>query len=78
MFIFEFSLPGWTSFSQQYAVASSDSKTLQIGSSCAGDTTTDPLGATFNEIYNGGLNYVVWNDQFYQDPEPDSRVYWNS
>jgi hypothetical protein len=59
----------WTSFSQQFAVASSDSKTLQAGSGCAGDTTTDPIGATFDEIYNGTLNYVVWNDQFYQDPK---------
>jgi hypothetical protein len=59
----------WTSFSQQFAVASSDSKTLQAGSGCAGDTTDDPIGATFDEIYNGSLNYVVWNDQFYQDPK---------
>jgi hypothetical protein len=59
----------WTSFSQQYAVASSDSKTLHAGSGCAGDTTDDPVGATFDEIYNGSFNYVVWNDQFYQDPE---------
>jgi hypothetical protein len=58
----------WTSFSQQYAVASSDSKTLHAGSGCAGDTTDDPLGATFDEIYSGSFNYVVWNDQFYQDP----------
>jgi hypothetical protein len=59
----------WTSFSQQYVVASSDSKILQAGSGCAGDTTDDPIGATFDEIYNGSLNYVVWNDQFYQDPK---------
>lgn len=59
----------WTSFSQQYAVASSDSKTLRAGSGCAGDTTDDPVGATFDEIYNGSFNYVVWNDQFYQDPQ---------
>ena len=59
----------WTSFSQQYAVASSDSKSLQAGSGCTGDTTDDPVGATFDEIYSGSLNYVVWNDQFYQDPK---------
>jgi hypothetical protein len=58
----------WTSFSQQFVVASSDSKSLQAGSGCAGDTRDDPVGATFDEIYNG-LNYVVWNDQFYQDPK---------
>jgi hypothetical protein len=59
----------WKSFSQQFAVASSDSKSLQAGSGCAGDTTDDPVGATFDEIYSGSLNYVVWNDQFYQDPK---------
>ena len=58
----------WTNFSQQYAVASSESKALQAGSRCVGDTTGDPVGATFDEIYNGTLNFVVWNDQFYQDP----------
>jgi uncharacterized protein YgiM (DUF1202 family) len=58
----------WTSFSQQFAVVSSDSKTLQPGSGCVGDTTEDPMGATFDEIYSGSYNYVVWNDQFYQDP----------
>jgi hypothetical protein len=59
----------WTTFGQQFALASSDSKTLKAGSGCAGDTTDDPVGATFDEIYNGSLNYVVWNDQFYQDPQ---------
>lgn len=59
----------WTSFSQQYAFASSESKTLHAGTGCAGDTTADPVGATFDEIYNGTFNYVVWNDQFYQDPQ---------
>ena len=34
-----------------------------------GDTTNDPLGATYDEIYSGSLYYVVWNDQFYQDPK---------
>jgi Deoxyribonuclease II len=55
-------------WSQQFVYASSDSGTLQQGSGCAGDTTTDPLGATFDEAYNGSLHYVVWNDQFYDDP----------
>jgi hypothetical protein len=59
----------WTTFSQQFALASSESKTLKPGSECAGDTTDDPVGATFDEIYNGSFNYVVWNDQFYQDPK---------
>jgi hypothetical protein len=29
----------------------------------------DPLGATFANVYNGSFYYVVWNDQFYDDPE---------
>ena len=33
-----------------------------------GNTTADPLGATFDQVYNGELFYVVWNDQFYGDP----------
>lgn len=56
-------------FSQQFAYASSESPTLQQGNGCAGDTTDDPIGATFDEIYNGGFNFVVWNDQFYDDPD---------
>jgi hypothetical protein len=59
----------WRSFSQQYAVASNESKSLQAGTGCIGDTTDDPVGATFDEIYHGSFNYVVWNDQFYKDPE---------
>jgi hypothetical protein len=53
---------------QQYAFASSESATLKQGSGCAGDGTTDPLGATFDEVYNGSFHYLVWNDQFYTDP----------
>ena len=59
----------FSSSSQQYAFASSELKTLSAGDGCVGDTTADPVGATFNEIYNGSLNYVLWNDQFYQDPK---------
>jgi len=55
--------------SQQYVYASSESPTLQQGSGCAGDTTNDPIGATFDEIYHGNYHYVVWNDQFYDDPD---------
>jgi hypothetical protein len=55
--------------SQQFVYASSDEPTLQQGGGCAGDTTTDPVGATFNEIYNGSYYYVIWNDQFYDDPK---------
>jgi len=58
----------YSSFGQQFVYASSENKTLQEGNDCLGDTTTDPVGATFDQIYNGELNYVVWNDQFYDDP----------
>lgn len=56
-------------FSQQFVYASSEQPTLQLGSGCVGDTATDPLGATFEQVYNGPYFYVIWNDQFYQDPK---------
>lgn len=59
--------PYW-SFGQQFALASSANETLQPGGGCIGDSTTDPLGATFNQVYNGNSYYVLWNDQFYGDP----------
>jgi hypothetical protein len=55
-------------FSQQFVYASSTHRTLQQGGGCIGDSTTDPLGATFDQVYNGSLFYVLWNDQFYGDP----------
>jgi hypothetical protein len=54
---------------QQFVYASSDNHTLQQGSGCAGDSVQDPVGATFNQIYNRALYFVVWNDQFYGDPK---------
>ncbi len=56
-------------FGQQFVYASSENETLQVGTDCVGDTTADPVGATFAEIYNGSLYYVVWNDQLYDDPK---------
>jgi len=56
-------------FGQQFVYASSDHGSLQAGSGCAGDSVSDPLGATFDEAYNGSYNYVVWNDQLYDDPK---------
>lgn len=53
---------------QQYVYASSEAQTLRKGGGCVGVTETDPLGATFDEVYNGSYYYVVWNDQFYDDP----------
>jgi Deoxyribonuclease II len=55
--------------SQQFVYASSESPTLQQGNGCVGDTTSDPIGATFDEVYSNSYHYVVWNDQFYDDPE---------
>jgi len=55
-------------FSQQFAYASSANHTLQQGDGCIGDTTADPVGATFNQVYTGRLYYVLWNDQFYGNP----------
>lgn len=59
----------YTTFGQQFVFASSESPTLQKGAGCVGDTDTDPVGATFGQIYNGTFHYVVWNDQFYGDPD---------
>lgn len=53
---------------QQYVYASSQSPLLKQGSGCAGETTSDPIGATYGQIYNGSFHYVVWNDQFKGDP----------
>ena len=60
--------PKYKAFSQQFAYASSEHDALQLGSTCVGDTTTDPLGATFDQVYNGTFHYLLWNDQFYDDP----------
>jgi Deoxyribonuclease II len=55
-------------FGQQFVYASSESPSLAKGSDCAGDTTAEPIGATFDEVYDNTFHYVVWNDQFYDDP----------
>jgi hypothetical protein len=55
-------------FSQSYAFASSNSGGLREGTELIGTSLNDPLGATFDRIYNGDFSYVVWNDQFYDDP----------
>jgi|GEM_PF-362028 len=56
-------------YSQQFVYASSENASLQKGAGCVGDTLQDPVGATFDQVYNGSLFYVVWNDQFYGDPQ---------
>lgn len=55
-------------FSQQYVFASSADPALQKGKGCVGATLNDPVGATFGQVYNNACNYVIWNDQFYDDP----------
>lgn len=58
----------YRAFSQQFVYASNESKNLQQGGDCLGDDDFDPVGATFDEVYNGSFFYVIWNDQFYDDP----------
>jgi len=55
-------------FSQQYIYASSEDPTLQKGKGRVGATLTDPLGATFGQVYNNSYYYLIWNDQFYDAP----------
>lgn len=59
----------YKAFGQQFVYASSEASSLQEGSDCVGDTTGDPVGATFDEVYNGSFHYLIWNDQFYDDPQ---------
>lgn len=58
-------------FGQQFVFATQKNPTLEQGTGCAGQTLKDPLGATFDQVYNGSYNYVVWNDQPYGDPQLD-------
>ena len=56
--------------SQRYVFATSSNPTLVKGKGCLGATLDDPLGATFGQVYlNDHFNYLIWNDQFYQDPK---------
>ena len=66
--LFGGTVQSYSKFSQQFAYASSINQGLQQGGGCLGDATTDPLGATFNQVYNGHYFYVLWNDQFDGDP----------
>jgi hypothetical protein len=61
----------YRAFGQQFVYASSADHKLQQGTGCAGDSVNDPLGASFDQVYNGDYFYVIWNDQFYDDPEID-------
>jgi hypothetical protein len=63
-------------FSLSYAYASSADSTLRMGTNYIGLSLNDPLGATFEQIYHGTCNYVLWNDQFYDDPMPTANSPW--
>jgi len=57
--------------SQQYVFATNANPALVKGTGCLGATPSlsDPLAATFAQVYNTpGYFYVLWNDQFYGNP----------
>ena len=60
----------------QYGFAKAGDTVLAEGPDCLGDSPGDPLSRTFAEIYNGAAHYVIWNDQFHNDPQPDRNVPW--
>lgn len=63
--------------SQQYVFATSANPTLTKGTECIGGTLEDPLGATFAQVYNNpGYFYVLWNDQFYNNPIENRDSPW--
>ena len=60
----------YSKFGQQYVFATNEYPDLEDGTSgCLGDSSQDPVGASFDEIYNGDFYYVIWNDQ--PDGDPD-------
>jgi hypothetical protein len=63
------SVQPYKAFGQQFVFSSSEKKSLQKGDGCVGETGTDPVGATFDEAYSNLFFFVVWNDQFYDDPK---------
>ncbi|HUC84593.1 MAG TPA: deoxyribonuclease II family protein [Candidatus Acidoferrales bacterium] len=63
-------------FSLDYAYASSANPSLVMGPGYIGTSVNDPLGATFSQIYNGVYSYVLWNDEFANDPMPDLDSPW--
>jgi deoxyribonuclease II len=68
--VFGGTIQRYKSFSQQfiYATRSSNLATA-TAAACLGDTVADPVGATFDQVFNGNYFYVIWNDQFYDDPK---------
>ena len=53
----------YKTFSQRFVYASSEVHTLQEGNDCVGDTTADPIGATFEQVYDNSFHYLIWNDR---------------
>jgi hypothetical protein len=66
----------YRAFGQQFAVISNVDDLLRQGRGCIGTSTLDPVGATFNQVYNGRPFYVLWNDQLYGDPLPSEASPW--
>jgi hypothetical protein len=66
--IFGGEVQNYGQFSQQFVYATNRAPTLKKGGGCIGDSVNDPVGATFDQVFNGSFFYVIWNDQFYQDP----------
>jgi hypothetical protein len=56
-------------YSEQFVYSSSAAPSLQKGGGCAGETSSDPLGATFGNIYRKPYFFVIWNDQFKDHPK---------
>jgi Deoxyribonuclease II len=54
---------------EEFALASSEAPHLAMNAACVGESDGDPIGATFGQVYEGSYFYVLWNDQFYQDPK---------
>lgn len=63
-------------FCMNYVCASSANPSLAMGTGYIGTSVNDPLGATFNQVYNGACYYVIWNDQFDNDPMPTMDAPW--
>lgn len=66
----------YKAYSQEFAFASSANPKLQQGGACVGVTQTDPVGATFGQLYQGNFFYVLWNDQFHGDPMQTEEEPW--
>jgi hypothetical protein len=63
-------------FSQHYALASEADPALKTAGDDLGESPADPLGATFAEVWESGLNFVVWNDQLYGHPKVKGDGSW--